>query len=289
MNKQVAIANAESAPITKLPIMAGGQVAAIVPKSVDEAFRLAEAFCIAGMVPDSYKGRDNRETASRVMLGIMKGAEVGLPPVTALSNIYIVNNRPSLWGDAALALVQHHAEYLGCVETIEGKPETDGFTATCTIRRKTVTGEIVTTTRSFTWADAKRAALVNKGPWRQYPQRMLAMRARAWCIRDSFADALSGLQIREEVEDIPQKPESVDTAFLDAGETAAGEPLETVDWAATQRLFLEAVAKAETQDALDGFLDVSEEQRRLMHEQAQALWMDLDKAITERSNALKAD
>lgn len=286
MNKQVAIANAESAPITKLPIMAGGQVAAIVPKSVDEAFRLAEAFCIAGMVPDSYKGRDNRETASRVMLGIMKGAEVGLPPVTALSNIYIVNNRPSLWGDAALALVQHHAEYLGCVETIEGKPETDGFTATCTIRRKTVTGEIVTTTRSFTWADAKRAALVNKGPWRQYPQRMLAMRARAWCIRDSFADALSGLQIREEMEDVPQKPEQVEDGFLDEG---LGPNASVVDWPTTQRMFLEAVSQIKTPADLDAFIDLSGEQRRVMQEEAPDLWAALDKAITDKSNALKAE
>jgi len=286
MNKQVAIANAESAPITKLPIMAGGQVAAIVPKSVDEAFRLAEAFCIAGMVPDSYKGRDNRETASRVMLGIMKGAEVGLPPVTALSNIYIVNNRPSLWGDAALALVQHHSEYLGCVETIEGKPETDDHKATCTIRRKTVTGEVVTTVRSFSWADAKRAALTNKGPWRQYPQRMLAMRARAWCIRDSFADALSGLQIREEMEDVPQKPEQVEDGFLDEG---LGPNASVVDWPTTQRMFLEAVSQIKTPADLDAFIDLSGEQRRVMQEEAPDLWAALDKAITDKSNALKAE
>lgn len=288
MNKQVAIASAESAPITKLPILAGGNVTAIIPKSIDEAFRVAEAVCISGMVPDSYKGANNKETASRVMLGIMKGMEVGLPPITALSHIYIVNNRPTIWGDAALALVQHHPEYMGVVETVEGKPETDGFLAQCTIRRRTVTGEVVTTQRSFSWADAKRAALVNKGPWRQYPQRMLAMRARAWCIRDSFADALSGLQIREEIEDMPAaKSDGVDTSFLDAGTEPQG--LVTMDWPATLKLFMDAVSKCETQEALDAFLDVSDEQRRLMHEEAQPLWMDLDKAITEKSNALKAD
>lgn len=277
----------QSGPITKLPILAGGNVTAIVPKSIDEAFRVAEAVCISGMVPDSYKGTSQKETASRVMLGIMKGMEVGLPPITALSHIYIVNNRPTIWGDAALALVQHHAEYMGCVETIEGKPETDSFIAKCTIRRRTVTGEVVTTDRTFSWADAKRASLVNKGPWRQYPQRMLAMRARAWCIRDSFADALSGLQIREEMEDIPTKPETVSTDFLDAGTET--QVLPTTDWTATLKLFVDAVQKCETQEALDAFLDVSDEQRRLMENEAQPLWMDLEKAITEKSNALKAE
>ncbi len=210
---------APSAPITKLPIQAGGAVSAIIPRTIDEAFRMAEAVCAAGMVPDSYKGADDRATASKVLMGIMKGMEVGLPPITALSNIYIVNNRPSIWGDGALAVVQNHPDYAGCVEMIEGKPETDTYTATCTIRRKTG-AEINTTTRTFSWADAKRASLVNKGPWRQYPQRMLQMRARAWCIRDSFADALSGLQIREEIEDMNVKPEVVATAFLDEGPAA---------------------------------------------------------------------
>jgi len=212
---EVAKVPVPSASITKLPITSGGSVAAIVPKSIDEAFRMAEAVCLSGMVPDSYKGANDRATASKVLMGIMKGMEVGLPPITALSNIYIVNNRPSIWGDGALAVVQNHAEYFGCQEKIEGKPETDGYTATCEIKRKTASGEVVATVRTFSWADAKRAALVNKGPWRQYPQRMLQMRARAWCIRDSFADALSGLSIREEVEDMPTKPEEVSTAFLD--------------------------------------------------------------------------
>lgn len=274
-----------SAP-TKLPIMAGGNVSAIVPKSIDEAFRLAEAFCVAGMIPDSYKGRDNRETASKVMIGIMKGAEVGLPPVTALSNIYIVNNRPSLWGDAALALVQHHEDFAGCVETIEGEPGTAECSATCTIKRRLDDGEVVTT-RTFSWADAVRAKLTNKGPWVQYPQRMLAMRARAWCIRDSFADALSGLSIREEVEDMPAKPDEVATGFLDTGPETEAEPLE-VNWPDTARMFSEAVSKIATQADMDAFVDLSANQRELMKAEAHDLWLMLEAEINAKSQSLAA-
>jgi hypothetical protein len=203
----------------KPPLVAGAHVAPIVPRDMDEMFRLARAVCVSGMVPDSYRGKTDEETAAKVCMGIQKGLEVGLPPIAALSGIYIVNNRPSLWGDAALALVQNHQDFAGCVETINGKPETDAHTATCTIKRK-VGDDINTTTRTFSWADAKRAALTNKVPWRQYPQRMLQMRARAWCIRDSFADALSGLGIKEELDDIAVKPEGgTDATFLDVGET----------------------------------------------------------------------
>src|SRR3546814_15538068 len=42
-----------------------------------------------------------------------------------------------------------------------------------------------------------------QGPWSQYPQRMRQMRARAWAMRDGFADVLKGIGIAEEVRDFP--------------------------------------------------------------------------------------
>ena len=50
--------------------------------------------------------------------------------------------------------------------------------------------------------DANTAGLLSKnGPWKSYPLRMLAHRARAWAIRDGAADALMGMQVAEEVRD----------------------------------------------------------------------------------------
>jgi hypothetical protein len=49
---------------------------------------------------------------------------------------------------------------------------------------------------------AKKAGLLAKGGvWTQYPARMLQLRARGFCLRDSFPDALKGIKSREEVED----------------------------------------------------------------------------------------
>jgi hypothetical protein len=54
-------------------------------------------------------------------------------------------------------------------------------------------------------ADAKRARLAGKtGPWSQYPERMLALRARGFALRNAFADALRGLITAEEAQDYPQ-------------------------------------------------------------------------------------
>lgn len=202
---------------TRSPILAGGSVSAIIPRSIDECYRVAQAVCTARMYPDDCKGSTDQETASRVMMKIMKGSEVGFPPMTALATILIVNNRVAIWGDGALALCQNHRDFEGCREWFEGEmnlTEKSNWVAKCEISRRVGT-EIKTTTRQFSWSDAMRAALNRKGTYQQYPGRMLQMRARAWTIRDSFADALSGLGIVEEVQDIPQKAAEVSSAFLD--------------------------------------------------------------------------
>ena len=66
------------------------------------------------------------------------------------------------------------------------------------------------TIRYFSVANAKTARLWGKqGPWTQYPERMLAQRARGFALRDAFPDALKGIITREEAEDIPVKPKNI--------------------------------------------------------------------------------
>lgn len=223
---------AQPAPPPQLPakrsdVHAGAQIMAIVPSTYDEAFKIARAMYFASMVPESYlayktprKEIDNIDadsTIAKVCIGILKGLEVGFPPVTAISTIYVVNNRPTIYGDGALALVQSRPDYVGHREWSDGTPGHDDYIAHCEIKRRGHDGSIIPTLRAFSWKDAVRAGLASKAIWRQYPQRMTAMRARAWCIRDSFSDALAGLSITEEVQDIPTKPDVVPTSFLDAG------------------------------------------------------------------------
>jgi len=63
-------------------------------------------------------------------------------------------------------------------------------------------GDTEAHTVTFTEVDAKVAGLIGKaGPWSQYPGRMYQMRARAFALRDKFADVLKGMSVREEVQD----------------------------------------------------------------------------------------
>lgn len=190
MNQVVPIADARPAPM-----IAGGRVQAIVPQSMEEAYRLAVAVCKAGMAP---KGLDTPEKA---MIAIMHGLEIGLTPMSALQRIAVVNGRPTIWGDAAIGLVRGSGLCEFVKEEIVG--EGDKRAGKCAAKRK---GEPEPVVRTFSVSDAKRAGLWDKaGPWKQFPDRMLQLRARAFALRDGFADVLGGLYLREEVEEGPMR------------------------------------------------------------------------------------
>lgn len=211
-------AQAETLPAVAQPkppksdLVVGGKVAPIIPRNIEEVARIAKAVIVAGLAPDSYKGSDDQATASKIMIGIMKGAEIGLGPLTALANIAIINGRASLWGDGAVALIQASGKVESWEESWEGEEGTDSFTAICSIHR---VGQAAPYIGKFTWGDAKRARLTTKGPWVSYGPRMLMWRARSYAMRTGFADCLSGLAIAEEAQDIPAAPAPADTSVLE--------------------------------------------------------------------------
>lgn len=166
--------------------------------SFADAMKFSETVSSSEFAPKDFRGKP-----ASCMLAIQCGAEVGLAPLQALQSIAVVNGRPAVYGDAALALVKasHVCEYV--TEAVEG--EGDQMVATCTAKRR---GYPSATVVRFTVADAKKASLWGKtGPWTQYPKRMLQMRARGFALRDCFPDVLKGLVTAEEAQDYPQTPE----------------------------------------------------------------------------------
>lgn len=181
--------------ITVEPAHKGGSVATVglTPRTFEDAWRFSRMIAMSDLAPKDYKGRPEN-----VMVAIQMGAEVGLSPMAALQNIAVINGRPSLWGDAALAVVQVHPKYESHKEYFEGT----GDSKRAIFQIKRAGNELHTT--FFSVADARKANLWTKeGPWKTYPDRMLQMRARGYGLRDKFADALRGLSIAEEVMDIP--------------------------------------------------------------------------------------
>lgn len=163
--------------------------------SFDDAFRFSKMVAASEFAPKDFKGKPES-----CMLAIQHGSEVGLSPMQSLQSIAVINGRPTIWGDAALALVQSSAVCEYVKEYTEGQGES--LTAVCEAKRR---GYPAPTVSRFSMADAKRAGLAGKaGPWSQYPERMLALRARGFALRNAFADALRGLITAEEAQDYPQ-------------------------------------------------------------------------------------
>ncbi len=167
-----------------------GSNLAFQPRSFGELIEFAKMVASSKMTPEAYEGNPGA-----VLVAIQMGAEVGLGPMAAIQNIAVINGRPSVWGDAGLAIVKTHPDFVSITEDIRD----DGTTVT--IKRRNEPD----VTRTFTRADAKDANLLDKkGPWQNYPKRMMQMRARWLAMRDQFPDALRGISSAEESQDIVQ-------------------------------------------------------------------------------------
>ncbi len=179
----------------------------LMPQSLGEAKEIAGMIAASDFAPKDYKGKPNN-----IIIALQMGADLGLKPMQALQNIAVINGRPSIYGDAALALVQAGDVLERFFEGFEGKEGTDDFTAVCIAKRKGWPDE---TRRTFSVADAKAAKLWMKTgrdgqptPWVHYPKRMLQFRARGFTLRDIAADLLLGLVLAEEAMDYPEAIDS---------------------------------------------------------------------------------
>ena len=174
-------------------IKAGGNW--LFPQTLKEAEDLAATLCASQMVPKHYV--NNPKNAVGAMA---HGMPLGMNAMQAMQSVAMINGMPGLYGDGLLAVCRSCPSWEWMQETIEGE------VATCIAKRRNEP-EV---TATFSVQDAKRAQLWGKaGPWTQYPMRMLAMRARAFALRNLYADVLRGMGSAEELRDIPAEMPAV--------------------------------------------------------------------------------
>ena len=155
----------------------------------DKAKAWCERFSKSSFCPVAYKNKPDE-----VEFACTYGALFGLSPLASVNNIAVINGKATIWGDALLGLVMRYCD------NVQEVFDDSTWTATCRIWRR---GFSIPFEASFSIEDAKMAGLANKGgPWKQYPKRMLAMRARGFAIRNAFPDLLNGIVTREEAEDM---------------------------------------------------------------------------------------
>ena len=203
------------------------------PTSFGELETFCKRITNTGMVPAAFRGKPD-EAATAIVFG----SEIGLPPLTSLQFVAIINGRPGIYGDALPGLAMNKGLIADMREHFEGEAFQDSYTAVCRVARPN--GTVVE--QRFSVADAKRAGLWDKaGPWKQYPRRMLQWRARGWAIRDAAPNLLFGMTAEElqdvEIADLPSGPEAARDITPDLSPRAAAEA---------------AMAAAETVEPLTG-------------------------------------
>lgn len=174
-------------------LMTSNSESLLSPSNFEHAYRIAKMMSTTQLIPKAFQDKP-----ADILVAFEFGRTLGLGQLQAIQNIAVINGKPSLYGDAVLAVCSGHRDF----ENIEEKQildtEKNVIGYSCSVKRKGRAPVVQT----FTIADAKLASLWGKqGPWRQYPNRMLQMRARGFALRDCFADALGGMQMAEEVHD----------------------------------------------------------------------------------------
>ncbi len=157
-----------------------GEAAVTAPPSPAEWTAMKQQAAViyrSGMAPRSIK------SAEQVLVIALKGRELGIPPMQALSHIHVVEGKPTLSAELMAALVLRAGHRLRVVET---------SSESCTVEGERADDPDHPQRVAWTMEDARRAGVSNKGPWRSYPAAMLRARAISALCRFAFADVLMG-------------------------------------------------------------------------------------------------
>lgn len=214
----------------------------VVQRPFDEVASIAERLAGSSLLPKSMQGK-----IPDVLVTILAGQEMGLPPMASLRAIHVIEGKPVLSADGmvAIALGSGKALYFDRVE----ESDTSVTYETCRVGAKVP--------RRCTWtiAMAKQAALHLKDNWRAYPRAMLASRAKSELARDVYPDVLAGCYSHDEHNDeaaahrdVPsavQMPRSAASDTVDA--EIVSETIDPPEWAiidnAETEEQLQAIAK----------------------------------------------
>lgn len=227
------------------------QTGFINPTNYQEAYQFSEMLAKSNLVPPNFKNKPEE-----ILIAMQMGSELGLKPLQSLQSIAVIGNKPTIWGDSLVAICQGSGLLQDIIEEV-----TDDY-ATVTVIRTGQEPHSVT----FSMADAEKAGLANKaGPWKQYPKRMMKNRARAFALRDKFADVLSGFGITEEEKDrVLDVTPSRSTHKASASSASINSLLETLPDVAEDPItpnydITSLLAKIDDMQTLQDTLDVAEE------------------------------
>lgn len=149
-----------------------------------DLYQLGKTLLPTGFLPSTIK------TAEQAVAIMLKGQELRIPPMYALSNIAVIQGKPAANAELMLALIFRDHGDDAILFT-----ETSSTIATISYKRRNWKQRC---NFSFTITDAKTAGLAG-GNWNKYPAAMLRARCISAVARLAFPDTIGGMYTPEEL------------------------------------------------------------------------------------------
>lgn len=268
------LANRETKDLdTSAPTILAGPASGTVKlaewaQELQAAHQLGTALCGTDFVPAGFKGKPDAAAAA-----ILAGKALGLDPMNALSNIFVIHGRPALYARTMAALVMNAGHELVRTDATDKS-------VTVSARRKGTDHWV-----DFTWTmeRAKLAGYVGNAKYKTNPIEMLTAKAQAEACRVIAPDVLTGVaaySVEEvELDDMGEKP-TTGSRFTEAPATAPAAPAPTTTAARFTQPAEEqpAVPESELVDTETGELPVEEAEDMATREQ-------IDNLVTALTNA----
>ena len=197
-NEQTQMVAAAGAAALAIP---SANLTALYPEPGEWAMmkEMAAYVLASGLMPDNIKKMADPVSAATTIM--LQGRELGVAPMRALYDIYVVNGRPSCGTDLMMAMVAR--ENAGYIVTLE--EYWDG-TDKSFIKRKAVRPGRPDEEYTFTWGDAKKAGLTGKDVWQKFGPQMMEHRCTSILARRVWPDITRGMYTPDEAEDIGAEP-----------------------------------------------------------------------------------
>lgn len=160
-----------------------------------EIYDIGKMFAASTLVPQAYQGKSMDCTIAVDMANRM-----GVSPMMVMQNLYVVNGKPSWSGQACMSLINGSGKFKNAHHVYTGEKNTDSRGCYVEAVRlddgELIQGVEVTMTMAMEeeWTKNKK--------WKTMPELMLAYRAAAFFARVHIPNALMGMSVEGEAEDI---------------------------------------------------------------------------------------
>lgn len=159
----------------------------------DQAYRAAQAFSASKLVPSHFQGKPED-----CFVALTVAHQLGIPPLMALQNVYMVSGRPGFSASLVIALANKSGVFAAPITwTTEGGGNDLAVTASATLAGS---GERVSST--VTMATAIAEGWTRNPKYKSMPEHMLRLRSATWLVRLYCPEVLLGFHTSDELADV---------------------------------------------------------------------------------------